>query len=65
MRPADPELQPTSSDRRPDRAERRAQGDQGDKGESPVSSDATGVRETGGVRVREDAKRPRRRYITY
>ena len=62
MRPADPELQPTSSDRRPDRAERRSQGD---KGESPLSSDATGVRETGGVRVREDAKRPRRRYITY
>ena len=37
-----------------------------DRGESvsPVSSDATGVRNSG-ARVREDATRSRRRYITH
>jgi len=48
----------------PKMAARREPGD--DRGEdvSPVLSDATGVRQSGG-RGREDATRPRRRYITH
>jgi hypothetical protein len=60
-----PELQPTPFAPHQDRVPRRTLG--GSRGEdvSPVSSDATGVRENGGERGREDATRPRRRYITY
>jgi hypothetical protein len=60
-----PELQPIPLAPRRDRALRRPAGDQRGDDVSPVSSDATGVRENGGGRGREDATRPRRRYITY
>jgi hypothetical protein len=65
MKLRNPQDHPTSPPRRLDRA---AQADPGDyRGEdvSPVLSDATGVRQDGGVRGRVDATRSRRRYITY
>src|SRR3954452_19408781 len=66
MRPANPELHTTTTVRRTGSAPRRPTGDhRGDQDVSPVSSDATGVRENGGGRGREDATRPPRRYITY
>jgi hypothetical protein len=51
--------------RRLDRAVQRPTGNSRGDDVSPVSSDATGVRENGGERGREDATRPRRRYLTY
>jgi hypothetical protein len=66
MRPANPELHTTTTAWSTDSALRPPTGDdRGDHDVSPVSSDATGVRENGGGRGREDATRPRRRYITY
>jgi hypothetical protein len=65
MRPANPELHPNSPVRRANRVIQRPPGDARGEDVSPVSSDATGVRENGGGRGREDATRPRRRYITY
>jgi hypothetical protein len=65
MRPLDQKLQVESSARRIEAARRRSPGeDRGEEDVSPVPSDATGVR-NGDRRGREDATRPRRRYITY
>jgi hypothetical protein len=65
MRSLDPELQIDSPAGRTDPGQRRDPGDpRGDKDVSPVSSDATGVRQRDAW-GREDATRPRRRYITY
>ena len=65
MRSLDPELQINSSAGLTDCARLDTPGDQrGEKDVSPVSSDATGVRDGGG-RGRADATLPRRRYITY
>ena len=65
MRFPQPQLQTTRTAGRIDGARLPGVGDElGDKGVSPVPSDATGVRDSG-VRGREDATRPRRRYITH
>ena len=65
MRFLDPELQIKLSAGPTDRARLDPLGDQrGDEHVPPVPSDGTGVRDGGG-RDREDATRPRRRYITY
>ena len=61
----EPELQPTPFALHQERVPQRTSGDSHGDDVSPVSSDATGVRENGGERGREDATRPRRRYITY
>jgi hypothetical protein len=65
MPASNPELQPRPYVPRRDRAPRPPAGDARGDDVSPVSSDATGVRENGGERGREDATRPRRRYITH
>ena len=65
MRSPNSEFQPSPAARASDREPRRPTGDPRGDDVSPVSSDATGVRENGGERGREDATRPRRRYITY
>ena len=59
------ELQPTPFVLHEERVPHRASGESRGEDVSPVSSDATGVRENGGERGREDATRPRRRYITH
>ena len=59
------ELEPAPLAPRRDRARERTEGDSRGDDVPPVSSDATGVRENGGARGREDATRPRRRYITH
>jgi hypothetical protein len=65
MRSPDQKLQVESSARGIEPARRRNPGeDRGEDDVSPVPSDATGVR-SGDWRGREDATRPRRRYITY
>ena len=59
------ELENTLPDERMDPVHRHPTGEPRGDDVHPVSSDATGVRENGGARGREDATRPRRRYITH
>ena len=65
MRSPNSEFQPRSVAQDSDRASQRPAGEPRGEDVSPVSSDATGVRENGGERGREDATRPRRRYVTH
>jgi hypothetical protein len=65
MNPPYSELPSPPSSRRLDRVLQRPAGDSRGDDVSPVSSDATGVRENGGERGREDATRPRHRYIIH
>ena len=65
MNPPYSELPSPPSSRRLDRVLQRPAGDSRGDHVSPVSSDATGVRENGGERGREDATRPRHRYIIH
>jgi hypothetical protein len=65
MNSPDPQLEPTAPQRSDDRVAGSGLGDHRGKDVSPVISDATGVRQHGGGRGREDATRPRRRYLTH